>query len=61
MDLNETILQAIDSHGSIDSLKLADLLSVKHQAVVGALKSIQCFENVRKYIIFIVYNYNVTC
>ena len=48
MGLNEEILQVLDSkkEGAFSSMYLADRVHVDHQAVVGAIKSLQCYEDV---------------
>jgi phenylalanyl-tRNA synthetase alpha chain len=48
IDINQEILLVIDSQGRASSLSLAEQLSVDHQAVVGAIKSLQCLGDVIK-------------
>jgi hypothetical protein len=45
-DLSEKVLQYLDGLESIDTLHLAELLSVDHQKVVGAVKSLQALGDV---------------
>jgi phenylalanyl-tRNA synthetase alpha chain len=45
-DLSEKVLQYLDGHENIDTLHLAELLSVDHQKVIGAVKSLQALGDV---------------
>ena len=44
-DLPEKILYEIEKKGEVSSLDLAGLFSTDHQKIVGAIKSLQCQEN----------------
>ena len=46
MDLNEQILHLLDKKSPLGSVEISKTINKEHQAVVGALKSLQCFENV---------------
>ena len=48
MDLNEQILHLLDKKSPLGSVEISKTINKDHQAVVGALKSLQCFENVSK-------------
>ena len=46
MELPERILGHLGQHGTADSLSLAAAWHVDHQKVVGAIKSLECLDNV---------------
>ena len=45
-NLQTIVLQQVSKYDIIDSAVLANALEIDHQLVVGAVKSIQCFEDV---------------
>ena len=45
-DLNEKILAEINRLENVNSLSLAKTLSVDHQKIVSAIKSLQCHDGV---------------
>jgi len=47
-NLQKIVLEQVNKHDIIDSSVLANALEVDHQLIVGAVKSIQCFEDVIK-------------
>lgn len=49
-ELMEKILDCLSKHDEIDSLDLAQNFGVDHQKIVGAIKSLQAFEDVSTYL-----------
>ena len=45
-DLSVRVLQYLDGHERVDTLRLAELFKVDHQKVVGAVKSLQAIGDV---------------
>jgi len=45
-NVQKIVLEQISKYDIIDSSVLANALEVDHQLIVGAVKSIQCFEDV---------------
>ena len=42
-NLSNLVLKQIDKYSAVDSHVLAAALEVDHQAIVGVIKSLQCF------------------
>jgi hypothetical protein len=51
-ELMENILKYLNNHDKADSLDLSKYFNVDHQKVVGAIKSLQAFENVSFLLLF---------
>ena len=45
--ISQLLLERLDSTGSVDTLEFAKTIGKEHQAVVGAIKSLQALGNVR--------------
>jgi hypothetical protein len=45
-DLNEEILEYLSKNDMLDTLQYAKLRKLEHQKVIGAVKSLQTFEDV---------------
>jgi len=45
-DISVRVLQYLDGHDTVDTLRLAGLFNVDHQKVVGAVKSLQAIGDV---------------
>ena len=47
-DYRDVVLREVDKAGELDTLNLAKKVGADHQAIVGAVKSIQSLGDVRK-------------
>ena len=47
-DLPEKILLEIEKHGSVKSSDLSRLFNTDHQKIVGAIKSLECLDDMIK-------------
>ena len=42
----EKVLEYLSQHEEINTLELANIFNVDHQKIIGAIKSLEAFENV---------------
>ena len=53
-ELSDKLLKFLEENGSLDSQEISNSLDIDHQKIVGAIKSLQSLEDVRKGKCFII-------